>query len=513
MVFGSLFSNSPTAQVFLGAPEAEAEATALSRVSLLDVYEDYHHLLPALTGEKFIVVGRKGAGKSAFAEYVVLRSKDEPNIFCQFIKASDSHIERAIQLGHEAGAQVDTESFFRWLIYTNILKLFSENAAVENDSHYELLRQFLKKNAGYINIRDFEIKALIAKSGFNVSVEYFNRFLRATGGRSLEVKSERAPYFKLLPHLEEVLVKALRAPVERKNSNSYALIFDDLDVHFSACNPRSVESLVTLLRACRHVNNEVFGKNGINAKAIILLRDDIEAYLVSRYADTAKLFSSYVSTINWYQEEYATSPQKEQELNLKRFINRRIQYAFRKSGLACDAQDPWDCLVKPDHLYDRSSFKYIVNNTLFRPRDLLLFFKPLEMGKFTYPLSKSDITILVESYSEELTKEIRNELSSFYSDIQIITIFMALAAIARENSTYKSALQTVTSCCKNVEADGLLEYLFDRSIIGTVDSKGWYWFKCRQPAGFSAPLQLDKTHNIVVQYGVRGHVMRRYASA
>lgn len=148
MVFANLFTSSQRPHVFLGAPEAEAEATTHSRVSLVDVYEDFHNLLPELSGEKFMIVGRKGAGKSAFAEYVCARSKAEPNLFARFIRASEFHIEKTIQQGQQADAVINSESFFLWLIYTNILHLFAHNAAIRDNKEYELLRQFLKKNSG-----------------------------------------------------------------------------------------------------------------------------------------------------------------------------------------------------------------------------------------------------------------------------------------------------------------------------------------------------------------------------
>jgi hypothetical protein len=510
MVFKTLFTSSQRSHVFLGAPEAEAEATAQSRMSLIDVYEDFHGLLPELSGEKFMIVGRKGAGKSAFAEYVCARSKTEPNLFVQFIRASEFHIEKAIQLGQQHDPSIDSESFFLWLIYTNILRLFAHNAAIQDDKNYELLRQFLRKNSGYISIKDFEIKALVEKHGFDVSIEQFQRFFRAAFNRNLEIKSERAPYYKLLPHLEEVIVKALRSTTESSNNNSYALFFDDLDVWFSASSQASADSLISLIRVCRRVNNDIFGKNGIQAKAIILLRDDIESHLAPRYADSAKMFSSYSSRINWYQEEYVSNPDHEGELNLKKFINRRIIYAFNKAGLNYDPKDPWSTLVGTS-ISDRSSFKHVVNQTLFRPRDLLLLFKPLENGRFTFPLSRHEIITLIDRYAEELAKEIKSELSSFFSDIQVETIFNALGQISTNDQTYSQAVSIVEANCKDVVAPDLLEHLFDRSIIGTLDARGWYWFKCRQPIGSPTPLELNKSHRIVVQYGIKAYVSRRYA--
>jgi hypothetical protein len=121
VVFKSLLGGKNLSSIFLGSPEAEGEATPNSRVPLMDVYEDYHNLIQQLSHEKFIVVGRKGSGKSAFAEYVWLRSQNEPNLFSHFIRKSDFSFERIVQLGESLGQDVDSEALFCWLIYTNIV--------------------------------------------------------------------------------------------------------------------------------------------------------------------------------------------------------------------------------------------------------------------------------------------------------------------------------------------------------------------------------------------------------
>lgn len=504
MVFKSLLGQKHKLTVFLGSPEAEAEATGNSRVPLIDVYEDFHELLPGLAHEKFMVIGRKGSGKSAFGEYVYARSLKEPNLFCQFVRKTECDLETVVQLGENAGVQLDRESLFRWIIYTNILKMFVDNPAVIDDKEYSLLKQFLQKNSGYIKINELEIKQLINKHGFDVSVEQFKRFFHAKFNKNIEFKSERAPYFKLLPHLEEVIAKLLKSRGNVDNENSYALFFDDLDVGFSTDNASSVESIISLIRACRYVNNEIFGKNGIHAKAIILLRDDIEAYLSSRYADSAKLFSSYSSRIDWYQEAYASSQRDENELNLKKFINKRIRFAFKKANLPCNDQDPWESLVH--YPSEKSIFKFVVNQTLFRPRDLLLFFLPLDSGQFTFPLGRQDINTLTNRYSEELAKEIKNELSSFYSQVQVETIFRTLGAISKSPRSYEEAVALVKENCKDMNDESVLEYMFDRSMIGTSDQNNWFTFKCRQPAASTSPIGLDRSQKIVVQYGIKNYL-------
>lgn len=507
MVFSSLIRGKSNGGVFLGSPEAEAEAIALSRMPLAEVYEDFHGLLAGLSGEKFIVIGRKGSGKSAFGEYVLAQSLSEPNLHCKFIRKSDSNLERAVQVGQESNIAVDSESFFRWIIYTNLLRMFVDHPSISQLRDFNLLKGFLDKNSGYIQVNELEIKQLVTKHGFDVAVEQLKRFMSAKFGKHIEIKAERAPYFKVLPHLEELTVRLLGSRVNLENENSFVLFFDDLDIGFDASNKASIDSLVALLRACRYVNNDVFGKNSLNAKAILLLRDDIEFFLAGREADTAKLFASYASRINWYQEEYAGRPDQEDQLNLKRFINKRIRFALKRAQIDC-GPDPWLSLVA-DGQYDRSSFKHILNQTLFRPRDLLLFFLPLDRGKFAYPLKFDDIRKLIDLYSEELAKEVKGELSSFYSNMQIETIFKALGALTGGQFSYPQAIAAISENCDGIEASSLLEYLFDRSLIGTVDERGWYTFKCRQSAHSSARLSLDSRQQIVVQYGINKYLRTR----
>jgi len=476
---------------------------------LVSVYEDYHHLLDGLSREKFIIVGRKGSGKSAFAEYVYARSLSEPTLSCDFIRKSDSDLERAIQIGESQGLTVDAESFFRWLIYTNLLRMFVDMPELAGSKEYDQLRKFLDRNAGYIKINDLQIKELISKHGFDVAVDGLKRFFSTRFNRSLEYKAERAPYYRVLSDLEHAVVRLLSEPVVTESRNSFILFFDDLDVGFDATNDKSVNSFVSLLRACRHVNNDVFGKHGVRAKAVILVRDDIESFVSGRFADTAKLFSSYSIHINWYQEEYAGQDRNEDFLNLKRFIVRRIVLAFKEAGRE-PTLDPWRALVGVGP-GDRSSFKYVVNQTLFRPRDLLLFFLPLDTGKFSYPLSSDDMRTLVDRYSEELAKEIKSELSSFYSQPTVESMFHALGVLAQSPQPYQQALKTMRDHCGEADAERILTYLFDRSIVGTVDEREWYYFKCRQPAHSSTLLTIDTRQRLVVQYGIRTYLKtRRY---
>ncbi|MEO1593952.1 MAG: hypothetical protein AAFS02_01755 [Pseudomonadota bacterium] len=507
MVFRELFPRSVNRQaVFLGAPEAEAEANPNSQMPLGEIYEDFHDLGRHLSSEKFIVIARKGSGKSAFGEFVVGESQVQPNLFAGFVRGSDCHLERLVQLGKNTDSHMAPETLFTWLVLTNILKLITQNQLLQGQKHYNLLMEFLRKNSGYIEINEYQLNELVSKQGWEVNIEQFRRFARGKFGRDLQIRSGRAPFYKLIPHLEDTIVDILSGADERDNRNNYVLFFDDLDVGFDAESETSRESLISLIRSCRRINNEVFGKRGLSAKAIIFLRDDIESHLTGMYADSAKVFASYGVKVSWFQDAYLGA--EENDLYIKRFINRRISYAFRKAMLDCNDDDPWVSLVDYRE-NDKSTFKFVLNNTLFRPRDLLLFFKPLENGAFSLPLDRSQIQSLTNQYVEELSKEIKNEMSSFYSASQVEMIFNAVGQMSRERySSFDRAIESIERHCSGLDPEKTLRYLFDRSIIGNVDSRGWFTFKCRQPVNSPNPTRLDPDQQVVVQYGISNYLQR-----
>ena len=101
--------------------------------------------------------------------------------------------------------------------------------------------------------------------------------------------------------------------------NFYILIFDDLDIGFNSKDENNVKTLLNIIRIVKEYNISFFGKEGINAKVILLLRDDISRVLINKDADTAKLFSSYEIPLNWYNHNGIYK--KEEELSIKKFIN------------------------------------------------------------------------------------------------------------------------------------------------------------------------------------------------
>lgn len=505
MLFGNLAKNSKKNRLYLGAPEAEAEATKNSKVVLTDVYEDWHDLFTLLEHEKFIVVGRKGAGKSAFARYTQDMSKDEANLFVEFIKQNKANLEKLVQIGQDRGHPVEKEAIFKWLVFTHLIQLFCQNEAVQQDKNFNELKNFVRRNSGFININELEKKEFTKNQTLEVNVEPLKRFYKQKVKKDFTIKSQRAPFYKLLPHLEEVVIAVLKSSFEIINKNNFVLFFDDLDVGFDTTNKDTVDNIVALLRVTRDINNEVFNDIPGRAKVVILIRDDVEKYISDNYEDTAKILASYSAPIDWYQDDYNIND-SESELNIKKFIDLRIRNAFKKAQLPC-LSNPWDSLVdKQENYAQKTSFKYILDHTLFRPRDLLLLFSFLETGNYQIPLDKKSVINLISKYSSLLVKELRNELVSFYSQQEINQI-IGFLKILNNKPSYSSYDEAVSELTKEYRGpkkiDDVLSDLFNRSVIGACSANNNYKFKYREPV--NECYSLEDRDSILLHYGFRPH--------
>ncbi len=485
----------------IGVAEAEGEANN-SAITLSEVFHDFLDILNQLDNEKFIVTGRKGSGKSAIGEYIFSLAQSDPNMFSTFIKKSDIDIEQIVQIGNEKGTSIQQELLFKWVILTQILNLIANNQNVQNLKERKNLKLFIERNRGFIDIRKNEIKEIITEKGMSINIEYLKRLYLANFNKKITIKEGKADFFQLIPYLEETIVNIL----VKDPSNSYVLIFDDLDIGYSNKSESGLQVLSDLLRVAKHYNNEVFGRQEINSKIIILLRNDIVKHL-RFHADTAKIFASYAVELNWYEEAYRT---QENNIKLKQFINKRISRNFEKKGLEYMKERPWESLIDETDFSsitfrnNKSSFKYILDHTFYRPRDLILFFKDIGSRKFKIPISKSDVNILIGNYVNQSVLEIQNELAALYTPKEITAIFEALRLYDDKRPfSYNTIVSTLSNKGFKDNAQSVVDELFYYSLIGNINDNDEINFKFREKGGEVCKINESEKfilHNILKVY-------------
>jgi hypothetical protein len=458
---------STTRDFFIGTPEAEGETTFNSKIKLGEIFGDYLNIFPELDTEKFIITGRKGAGKSAIAEYIYFSATNDPNTFCDFVKTKDLDCNRIVQIGKAEGHPIEEKLLFEWIILTKLIKQFTEDQSVQSLREFKDLKVFLTRNSGLVDIKDYEVEEIVKTKSFEIKIENFKRVFSSLFKEDIGIKEHKAPFYKILQPLKEVVIKLLRDVIN--SDNEYYLIFDDLDIGFKENDKESIENVTNVIRVAKDYNIDLFGKHGLKAKIIILLRDDLKRIIVKHSADTAKLFSSYEIPLIWYEHE--NFKYNENSVGLKRLINKRISVNFEKLGVSYNDSDPWSTLFKEEFGYNGSSFKYLIDYTFFRPRDLILLFKPLPKNSYRIPISFQNSKSLINSYVEELILEIKNELSASFSESDISKIFLALKELRYKQPLGRdSIIQEFKRQAISYEAELALILLFDYSIIGNLDN-------------------------------------------
>lgn len=492
----SLENKRTTKGFYIGVAEAEGEANN-SEITLSEVFEDFLDAIKQINNEKFIILGRKGSGKSAIGEYILSLADSDANIFAKFIRKTDIDIEQIVQIGLSEGYPIEQELLFKWIILTQLLDLITQNQNLQKIKDIVNLRKFIEKNRGFIDIRKNEIKEIIHERGTSVNLEYFKRFYTAAFNKKISIKEEKAHFFKLIPYLEETIIRILTNDID----NNYILLFDDLDIGYYKKSQTNINTLSDLLRIAKYYNNEVFGRNGLCSKIIVLLRNDIAKHLRFN-ADTAKIFASYAIELNWYEETYRL---QENNIKLKQFINKRIARNFERQGLDYIKNKPWESFIdEMDFLpwkngNNKSSFKYIIDHTFFRPRDLILFFKDIDRYNFPIPISRANINILIGKYANQMILEIQNELTAIFSDREIGLILNILKQFQdRKPFSYQTLIAYLVNAGFTDNATEVIDELFYYSLIGNININNEVKFKFREREGEIC--KIDTNEKIILHY-------------
>lgn len=475
-IFNSLTQNksqnqNSTRNFYFGATEAEGENVKGS--SLLDYFEDYLNVLEQLQIGKFIFTGRKGVGKSAIAKFIKDNSDKSEESFAKILRIKDFELEKNIQISETS--ENKEKLVFEWLILVNIVRLIVSNECGQYTTEYDKLKKFLKINSGVVNVDEYQIIDGERNKGAEVSFGGLRHIFGGIFKNYFKNNVNKAPFYKLIPPLKEILKIILDYPVNKELE--FWLLFDDLDLNFNVKNESDNDKVIELIRIAKYYNNEIFKNN--SAKILIFIRDDMRDVLLTKYADSAKIFSTYEIIIDWYNHSLLNK--NENEMPLKRLANKRIEINFKNNGILYGS-DPWENLFDCEsYYYGKSSFKYVLDYTFYRPRDIITFLGRMSNENYKFPISRRDMKTLLKKYISVNITEIKSELKLFFSDLEIDLIFNKLFPFIIENQelTTEELIKSIDNLRFSIESEKILELLSKYSLIILKYFNGKLYFNYR----------------------------------
>ena len=462
---------------YFGATEAEAENN--DELCLSNYFNDYLDILEEMEIGKFLFTGRKGVGKSSIAKFIKDSSENTNSSDAVVIRISDFELENVIQ-----DNEVKTKKehvILEWLILVNLVKLIIKNGSGIYTNEYRKLQDFINRNSGVVNIDKYQIDSVSSQNGGEVNFTVLNHVFGGIIKKYFDTKTSKAPFYKLIPPLREIVEIILNYDIN-KNSEFWVL-FDDLDINYSTENEVDNDKIIELIRLSKKYNNEIFKNN--KAKILIFLRDDIRQNIVAKYADSAKLFSSYEIYINWYNNELYK--ENENKLPLKKLVNRRLELNFIKKNIKFDEKDPWYSLFErenynPNITPYKTSFKYIADYTFYRPRDFITFLSIIGNNNYIFPIDKKTVKLILAKYIQINILEIKSELSLYFNEIEKSYIFEHILLYLADNSNirYNELLDKINEFNFHIPSKEVLEILNRYSLIIHKDEDGLLFFNYRE---------------------------------
>lgn len=473
-----------TKGLFFGTAQAEGECVEEKGHKINPYFMDYLDILNDIKNNKFLFVGRKGTGKSAIAQFIENECNKTDDSYAQSIPYSVIETERIIQ--YVDSLKADNCLIFEWIILLYFTKLIVKSGSAKYAQNVQKLSDFLSKNTGSIEVDQKQmIEKLIERHG-NVDINMLTAKFQAQFGS--KIKNTNPPFVSLLTPLKEILSKVFRYD-DMRNKEFY-LLFDDLDVNFNLNKDSDNDKLMALIRTASSFNNTLPG----NAKVLLFLRDDVLEHLAPKYNDSAKIFQSHSTIINWYVHGF--NKLYEEDVPLKSLVNQRIRVAFKNRGISIPKDKiPWDYLISNDIGNHKSSFKYILDYSFYKPRDLVIFLNTIGEDAYIYPLNSLDLDKVLGRYSKKMKEEVMSELTLFFNEKEkqavYDIVFQHIVNDIRDNkATHFCDLASYIDKNRsfNIKGKEVLKILWNYSLLGYKDNSGAVYYKHRED---DLPISVD----------------------
>ena len=471
-----------------GSVDGKKESQNEQFESLFYPKDSYYNKL--LEKNKFLIIGRKGTGKTILAEYYKKQCNKNEDTYCKILDISN-FIEKKLQsFDHIQIEKEEMEVFWRYVLLTELGTMIIENT---NYFKKKTSPKFRKLNKVLKN-RNMILNGATIKNGFAFSYKKNANFNKET-----EKNYKPASYFHNMESISSIIMKCLG------DSKSYSIIYDDVDELEDKVENRQYfyDMMKSLIKATEKLNNEIYLKN---SKVILTFRNDIINQLHGGASNLNKVVTECGIKISWYHN-YNDSPVKHpiMKMLLHKIRASVPEFKFVENDVIFNELFPTEKKAG-----DKNLLKFLIDNSFGRPRDVISFLqiycnKYPEENKFSY----RELVNCLSDYSEWFYHELYNEINihekkdDIVSALNLIKKYGEATFLFRDLNEY---YQMDSSNFKITNLEQTIEELFKLGILGNSrrKSKGKtiIEFAYRDNVSTNANFDLRFT----VHYGLRNYL-------
>lgn len=383
----------------IGDPTAENEMTTLAGYFLrTDQYSR------ALRGEVNLVVGRKGAGKTAL--FIQVRDKiraDKRNVVLdlkpegyQLLKLKEDILTH---LTSGASHHLVT-AFWEYLILLEITYKLLEKDQTAHKYNHEIRDKYIELERayridGYSGEGDFSERLLALSQ--RIAQDYGQRFGDAD---STKLSTDQVTQ---LVYSHDVRLLRRRVSEYLEHKDSVWVLFDNLDKGWSTQGVDATDAMVLrcLIDAGRKVERDM-RKDGHTVHCIVFIRNDVYEHLMSQSADYGKEMRA---TLDWTDADM-----------LREMLRLRLASGLGDSSESLTFDQLWPRLCV-SHYRGEETSAYIIERALMRPRNVIKMFSHAMGFASNLAHQKIDQTDLekgIRAYSQDLLVELDHELTDVF---------------------------------------------------------------------------------------------------
>lgn len=429
----------------LGKADSLKEYMLTPEIFELAFFDPRQIELKLLNDWNYILLGRKGVGKSAYNVRIQYLSKKEQNIMATPLMLDEFEYTIFAKVDSSKDIKGTKKYYDAWnfLLLFQIYKFLYENVKnIEDKSFVEIIEMLKHMGFSINNSFQMTVKAMSKlKTGINIGV--FDIQFEQEFGCKPDNFMER---------ISTVVNKMFEVLYNINIPKKVYVLIDGVD-DILRIKKNQIEILSSLLRSIEKLNKE-FYKNHTNAKILIFLREDIFNKISDPDLNKIKL-DGYIP-LSWGDNIENLKKIAELRLNMNNHNNEPII---------------WENLFVEEG--DKSSWDVVAEHTLYKPRDILQF---LVTCQNQFPdkekLLSSEVRKALKIYSRDyFIGEMKNELSGYIEDDIISVVPSLFQRIGSKDFTVNELDNVLKEQIpKNIESLGitkqLLLVLFESGYIG-----------------------------------------------
>jgi hypothetical protein len=447
--------------LYFGMSDSRNEANE-SREAFVRSFVDLNNATAEiLCGKKFLVLGPKGAGKSALAWYLEASELDGDHL-ALVRDASDLPLAEVprLQTGQPAGPE-RTVSAWKFILLCTYLEVLLRDQACSVQQDGEVVRvSKLLRNYGFMG--DASGRALLKASTTTITIP-----VPKLGSIYKKESKPELNIYNLLPYME---AWAADATADAR----HLLLLDGLDSIFLN-DTKYDESLASLVQAAYAINQKLRSRQA-SGSIVLLLRNDVFTRIALSLPDSQKMRDDLSFDLDWRVlsgESGIKSP-------LMKLVNTK---AARGAGVeAVDVLSYFPSEIEVGGKEGSAPrkfpcFQYLLNMTRHTPRDLLRLFDEIRKveasGTYASSGDKLSQEVIREGVLQYATKyfvgAINNEFAGYTGGPEAAgAALAALKAVNKQKfdaEDFRKALANV-STRTDLDAGDLLRLLFFAGAIG-----------------------------------------------